>query len=45
MTQTAAEPATNVQPARRMLRDVLALPSRAIRAGWSESAVWTPEAA
>jgi hypothetical protein len=28
-----------------LLRTRLALPSRAIRAGWSESAVWTPEAA
>jgi hypothetical protein len=28
-----------------LLRTRLALPCRAIRAGWSESAVWTPEAA
>jgi hypothetical protein len=32
-------------PRLRLLRDLGGLPSRAIRAGWSESAVWTPEAA
>lgn len=32
-------------PRLRLLRDLGGLPCRAIRAGWSESAVWTPEAA